>query len=176
MKFEILNPKTHDRNDFDCGVESLNHYLRKFANQDQKRSLTKVYVLADGKTIIGYYSISAHSVLRDHFPESQSIGPYENLPFILLGRLAVDKRDQGQGYGDVLIYHAFEKTLYAAETIGIMGMVVDAKNENGLTFYEGFGFQRLSGTKNRLVLPLAAIKKAIPAAGKKIIPALELLS
>lgn len=161
MKFEILNPKTHNRNDFDCGVEALNQYLQKFANQDQKRSLTKIYVLTAEKSIIGYYSISAHSVLRDHFPENQSIGTYETLPFILLGRLAVDKRYQGQGYGDVLIHHAFETTVSAAETIGIMGMVVDAKNEKAFAFYEGFGFKPLSGTKNRLVLPLIAIKKAV---------------
>jgi ribosomal protein S18 acetylase RimI-like enzyme len=161
LKFDILNSKTHNRNDFDCGVEALNLYLQKFANQDQKRSLTKVYVLAEDKTIIGYYSISAHAVLRDHLPENQKVGSYKTLPFILLGRLAVDLTYQGHGYGDVLIHHAFEKTISAAETIGIMGMVVDAKNENALAFYEGFGFKRLLGTKHRLVLPLAAIKKAV---------------
>ncbi len=161
MKFEILNPKRHNRNDFDCGVKALNLYLQKFANQDQKRSLTKVYVLADEETIIGYYSISAHSVFRDNLPENKKIGAYQNLPFLLLGRLAVDKRRQGHGYGDVLIHHAFETTLYAAEAIGIMGMVVDTKNEKALAFYEEFGFKRLLGTKNRLMLPLAAIKKAI---------------
>ncbi|MBN2327730.1 MAG: GNAT family N-acetyltransferase [Candidatus Omnitrophica bacterium] len=161
MKFEILNPQKHNRDDFDCGVDALNRYLKKFANQDQKRSLTKVYVLAKEETIIGFYSISAHSVLRDHLPENQKIGPYEALPFLLLGRLAVDKRFQGRGYGDVLIYHAFEKTLHAAETVGIMGMVVDAKNEKAAAFYEGFGFKRLAGAKNRLALPMAAIKKAV---------------
>ncbi len=65
MEFEPLNTKKHNRSDLDCGVEALNLYLQRFANQDQKRNLSKIYVLAKGKDIIGYYSISAHSVMRD---------------------------------------------------------------------------------------------------------------
>jgi len=161
MEFEPLNPKKHDRKAFDCGVEALNRYLQKFANQDQKRSLTKVYVLADGAKIIGYYSISAHSVLRDNLPEEQKIGLYKDLPFLLLGRLAVDKAFQGRGYGDVMIFHAFKTTLRAAETVGIMGMAVEAKDEKSASFYESFGFMRLCGNRNRLVLPLSVIKSFI---------------
>ncbi|MEW6237126.1 MAG: GNAT family N-acetyltransferase [Candidatus Omnitrophota bacterium] len=161
MEFESLNPQKHNRKAFDCGVDALNLYLQKFANQDQKRSLTKVYVLADGVKIIGYYSISAHSVPLDNLPEEQKAGKYNDLPFLLLGRLAVDKTYQGRGYGDVLIFHAFKTTLHAAETIGIMGIVVDAKDEKAASFYEGFGFMRLSGNRKRLVLPLSAIKSFI---------------
>jgi hypothetical protein len=36
-------------------------------------------------------------------------------------------------------------------------MIVDAKDERAASFYEGFGFRRLTGTKNRLVLPLSAM-------------------
>ena len=161
MEFELLNPKKHDRQSFDCGVESLNLYIQKFANQDQKRSLTRVYVLADQKEIIGYYSISAHSVLRDNLPEDQKLGGYDTLPFLLLGRLAVAQKRQGQGYGDALIIHAFQTTVHAAEQVGVMGMVVDAKDDKAVSFYEGFGFMRLSGTPNRLVLPLSVIKRLV---------------
>lgn len=161
MEYELFNPKKHDRQSFDCGVEALNLYLQKFANQDQKRSLTRVYVLSDKKEIIGYYSISAHSVLRDNLPEKQNVGGYNSLPFLLLGRLAVDKKYQGKGYGDALIIHAFHITVHAAEQIGVMGMVVDAINDKAVSFYEGFGFKRLSGTTNRLALPLSIIKSLV---------------
>jgi len=161
MKFEHLQPKKHNRNKFDCGVEALNLYLQRVANQDQKRSLTKVYVLAEGARVIGYYSISAHSVSKDHFPEGRQFGRYQEVPFLLLGRLAVDRDYQGLGYGDVLILHAFATTMEAAEKVGIMGMVVDAKDENAVSFYQGFGLKRLVSTKNRLVLPLSALAKLI---------------
>lgn len=161
MKFELLDPKKHDRKKFDCGVEDLNLYLQKYANQDQKRSLTRVYVLAEGEEIIGYYSVSAHSVSRDNLPENERLGGYEALPFLLLGRLAVDKNHQGKGYGDALILHAFQTTAHAAEIIGVMGMIVDAKNEKAAAYYKDFGFVRISGTRNRLFLTLATIKKLI---------------
>ncbi len=161
MEFAPLDPKTHDRAGFDCGVDALNRYIRQFANQDLKRGLTRVYVLADGAKIVGYYSISAHSVLRDNLPDSERIGPYEEIPFLLLGRLAVDKRWQGQGYGDALIVHAFKTTRTAARQIGILGMVVDAKDDKAASFYEGFGFRRLSGTQNRLVLPMSAMDRLL---------------
>lgn len=157
MEFTALDPKGHDRKSFDCGVPALNEYLQRYANQDLKRSLTRIYVLADGPSIIGYYSISAHSVRRDHLPEDVQAGPYEDIPFLLLGRLAVDHRWQGQGYGDALIVHAFDTTRKAASQIGILGMIVEAKDEKAATFYEGFGFRRLASTTNRLVLPITAM-------------------
>ncbi len=158
MLFEPLDSKKHDRKSFDCGVEALNLYLQRGANQDQRRSLTKVYVLADGKNVIGYYSISAHSVLRDNMPKDIKLASYQEVPFLLLGRLAVDQTHQKQGYGDALIFHAFKTTLDAAEKIGILGMIVDAKDDNAATFYKGFGFRPLQGSDNKLVLPLSAME------------------
>lgn len=158
MQFERLDSKKHDRKSFDCGVEALNLYLQRVANQDQKRSLTKVYVLADGKRIVGYYTISAHSVVRDNLPDTIKLASYKDIPFLLLGRLAVDKDYQGQGYGDALIFHAFKTTLSAAEKIGILGMIVDAKDEKAASYYEGFGFKPIVGTENRLMLPLSAME------------------
>ena len=136
MLFEHLNPKKHDRKSFDCGVEALNLYLQRGANQDQRRSLTKIYVLAEREHVIGYYSISAHSVLRGNLPDDITLASYKDVPFLLLGRLAVDKEFQGQGYGDALIFHAFTTTLDAAKKVGILGMVVEAKDEKAVSFYE----------------------------------------
>ena len=161
MHFAALNRKKHDRKLFDCGVNALNQYLQKFANQDQKRSLTKIYVLANNTRIIGYYSLSAHSVNYDDLPDNIKIGGYRNIPFLLLGRLAVDKNYQGQGYGDTLIIHAFKTTMEVAEKVGILGIIVDAKDDKAASFYHGFGFQPLTGTKNRLVLPISAMKRLV---------------
>jgi len=161
MLFEHLNPKKHDRKGFDCGAPALNLYLQRGANQDQRHSLTKIYVLAEEEYVVGYYSISAHSVLRDNLPDDIKLASYRDIPFLLLGRLAVDKDYQGQGYGDALIFHAFKTTLDAAEKVGILGMVVDAKDETAAGFYEGFGFKRLRESKNRLVLPISVMESLV---------------
>ena len=95
MEFSPLNPKFHNRKGFDCGVAPLNKYLQQVAGQDQKRNLSKVYVLAEGETVVGYYSLSAHSVSRENLPKDIKLGGYQDIPFLLLGRLAVDKTYQG---------------------------------------------------------------------------------
>lgn len=156
MIFERLDTRKHQRKNFDCGMATLNLYLQQFANQDQKRGLTRVYVLAEQQQIIGYYSICAHSVPTDQLPDNTKLGSYVDAPFLLLGRLAVDLRFQKQGYGDALIFHAFKITTEAAEKIGTLGMIVDAKDESAARFYEKFGFRPLSTSKNRLVLPFSA--------------------
>lgn len=161
MKFERLQPDLHDRKTFDCGDAALNLYLRQFANQDQNRGLSRVYVLAEQRRIVGYYSLSAYSVATDELAEQTRTGAYRELPFLLLGRLAVDQAFQGQDLGDALIIHAFQTTVEAAEKIGIFGMIVDAKDERAAGFYERFGFKRLNASKNRLVLPFSAIKKLL---------------
>ncbi len=161
MKFEILNAKEHNRKDFDCGVKELNQYIQKYANQDQKRGLTKIYVLAEGSRIIGYYSISAHAVLRDHLPQNINLGGYGDVPYLLLGSLAFDNKYQRQGYGDTLIVHAFKTTMETAQKVGIPGIIVDAKNDAIVSFYEGFGFKRIKATETRLVLPITALSKLL---------------
>jgi len=161
MNFEPLDAKRHDRQAFDCGVEALHLYLHRFANQDVKRGLTRTYVLAEEARIVGYYTLSAHSVLRDNLPGKLSVGAYQELPFLLLGRLAVDIAYQGRGFGDVLIVDAFRRTRLVGEQVGIMGMIVDAKDERAALFYERFGFRRVSGTAGRLALPLNAMDSLI---------------
>ena len=161
MKFERLDTAKHHRKAFDCGVIALNLYLQQFANQDQKRGLTRVYVLAKQQQIIGYYSICAHSVPVNQLPDNTKPGGYHDVPFLLLGRLAVDQHYQGKGYGDALIFHAFKTTAATAEKIGILGMIVDAKDEKAAGFYEKFGFKPLSASKSRLVLPFSAMKSLL---------------
>ena len=161
MKIELFNSKKHNRIPFDCGDNALNTYLQRFANQDQKRNLTRIYVLAEETRIIGYYSICAHSVSTDELPKNIRLAHYPDAPFLLLGRLAVDNQFKHQRNGGKLLFHAFKTTSELAEQIDILGMVVDAKDENATNFYQRFGFEKLSASSNRLVLPLRVLKPLI---------------
>jgi GNAT superfamily N-acetyltransferase len=118
MKFEQLDTKKHDRQPFDCGEKALNRYLQQYANQDQKRGLARVYVLAEQTEIIGYYTISAHSVVTDDLPEDSKLGIYQEVPFLLLEQFAVAKKHQRQGFADALLFHAFKTTSEIAEKVG----------------------------------------------------------
>lgn len=157
MKFELLNRAKHECKSFDCGVKLLNIYLQQVFSQDQKLALTRVYVLAQQQQIIGYYSLSAHSVPTNVLPVNNTMERYHEAPFLLLERLAVDKLYQKQGYGSSLIFHAFSSTHEIAEKMGIFGMIADASDDTIAVFYEKFGFKPLANTKNRLVLPFSAL-------------------
>lgn len=41
----------------------------------------------------------------------------------------------------------------------VSGIIVDDKNNDAVSFYEGFGFGKLKATRNQLVLPITALTK-----------------
>ena len=42
-----LDAKKHNRSSFDCGVESLNNYLKLTANQQSNKDNSRTYILED---------------------------------------------------------------------------------------------------------------------------------
>ena len=96
----------HDRAAFSCGVEVLDRYLQKQAGQDVSRRVAAAFVITpDGKTIAGFYTLSAHLVNLADLPESvaKRLPRYPNVPATLLGRLAVSENFRGQGIGELLL-------------------------------------------------------------------------
>ena len=62
----------HNRDDFCCGMEALDRYLKKQARQDLDRFLTAIFVLQDleEKRIAGYYTLAATAIELGDLPES----------------------------------------------------------------------------------------------------------
>jgi phage tail sheath protein FI len=58
----VLLTRDHDRNTFDCGVPTLNDYLKKYALQNQKKYTARTYVATRANRIVGYYSLAYGSV------------------------------------------------------------------------------------------------------------------
>jgi GNAT superfamily N-acetyltransferase len=154
----------YDRATFSCGEPSLDGYLQRQASQDVKRDLAACYVLAerDRATIIGYYTLSATSVELTDLPPAlaKKSGRYPLVPAVLLGRLAVDHRFQGQGMSGLLLMDALRRTLRTG--LGIKLMVVDALNDSAARFYEHYDFRRFEDQPLRLYLPLSAIRELFP--------------
>lgn len=150
--------KTHNRNDFDCGEESLNEFLKKFARQNDKRGLGKTFVLIEeGKTeVLGYYTLSSGSVTFDEVPENL---PRYPIPVAHIGRLAVDKKTKGQGLGELLLVDALQKISKIAEQMGIFAVEVYALNESARKFYLKYGFTELLDDTLHLYLPVKTIQK-----------------
>ena len=127
----------HDRNSFASGVEPLDRYFRVQAGQDARKSLAApfVLVLSDG-IIAGYYTLSSTALQLAELPEriAGRLPRYPLVPATLLGRLAIDHRHQGKGYGRFLLADALYRSVRSE--IASFAVVVDAKNESARRFYE----------------------------------------
>ena len=80
------------------------------------------------------------------------------MPAIRIGRLAVDKKHQGRGVGRMLIVDAMHKALTSAAAT--YALLVDAKDDQAVLFYQKNNFRQLSGMPRVLFLPLATVQKA----------------
>jgi GNAT superfamily N-acetyltransferase len=162
FRLEGLN-KSHDRLSFDCGEEALNRYFQTQATQDCRRRIANCFVAIDTELgcVAGFYTLSSASIPTQHLPEdiTTCLPRYPSIPAVRVGRLAVDKRFQGHGLGKALLADAAIKTISA--TPASFALIVDAKNEQAVKFYQRHGFRPLSNTLNILFLPLATAEKCL---------------
>lgn len=144
---ELLD-KSHNRNDFDCGNEPLNNYLKYQVGQDVKRKLSACFVLTDIETnsIKGFYTLSNNSIPLNSFPIAilQKLPKsYTAIPTTLLGRLAINKKYQGQGIGKILLIDALKRSYQSAKIIGSFAVVVDPIDKQAEAFYNKYDFIKL---------------------------------
>lgn len=156
----------HDRRGFSSGVEPLDRYLRELATQDIKRRVSNCFVaLDDDDVIAGYYTFAATSLpLSELSPEeTKRLSRYALLPAGLIGRLAVDQRFQRQRLGGALVMDAVARA--ARGDPAIFALIVDAKDDAAVSFYEHLQFRRFVSKPMTLFLPLASALQALNKAG-----------
>ena len=165
FRIEALS-SLHDRAGFSSGVEPLDRYLRELATQDIKRRVSNCFVAHDDDDgIAGYYTFAATSLpLTELSPEETKRLPrYALLPAGLIGRLAVDQRFQGRRLGGALIMDAAARA--ARGDPAIFALIVDAKDDGAVAFYEHLQFRRFLSKPMTLFLPLAIALQALNKAG-----------
>jgi GNAT superfamily N-acetyltransferase len=162
--------RTHDRASFDCGDDALNAYLRQHARKSHEQGGAKTFLAiddTDGKSILGFYSVSPASIAYDRTPELVKRGlARHEVPAFRLARLAVARPMQGRGLGGQLLLMAGRRCLLAASEVGGVALLIDAKNESVAGWYAGYGAMPLLDTPLSLLLPFATIQAALAAAGK----------
>ena len=161
LKIEKLE-NIHIKEDFSCGYDLLDNYLKRQVNQDIKRKLSSCTVFVDEQNIVkGYYTLSANSIRRQELPEEliKKLPPsYSDLPVILLGRIAIDKSIQGNGFGEILLYNALKKCLDLSNQLGILAVIVDPIDDKAISFYKSYGFIELP-TSDKMFLSMKTIEK-----------------
>lgn len=157
--------------DFDCGVEHYNDWLVRHARSAVKSGSASVYLLLEIATerVVGYFSISPTQVRKEDSPEEIQGGLMRQAPAYLVGKLALDKHIQGRKPPDVpmgrqLVLAAIAKVVEAATIGGGQLIVIDADNENLISFYQGCGFHP-TGVEGdlRLYMKVATARARIEA-------------
>lgn len=153
----------HDRTAFSCGVEELDRYFRTRVGQDVRKHVAACFVLVGRKdeAVIGYYTLSATAVALTSLPAglAKKLPRYPDVPVTLLGRLALDRRYQGQGLGGLLLSDALKRSCRVVTEVASYAVVVDALDAAACRYYERYGFIRFPDSARRLFLPMRTIAR-----------------
>lgn len=173
MEFHIRPLDTGiDSASFRCGSAPLDDYIRRYASQDVRKNVARVFVATaenDSKQLAGFFTLSAGSVSCSSLPTSLARKlPRYPVPVALIGRLAVNKEAQGKGLGSILLADACQKVSQAISVLAVVGIIVDAKDEKAISFYKHFGFIPLQGQTDRMLLPASVFLSSpqLPAVRK----------
>ena len=149
----------HEVNEFDCGNDDLNVFLRATAGQHQRKFISKSYVLIDDEaptTVMGFYTLAVRRMVsKDDLPPEMAKRLPREVPGFSLARLAVQDAIKGQGHGEYLLAHALDRAARVAGEIGGYALFVDAKDQAAAAFYKKYGFISFPDDPLILCMPFA---------------------
>jgi len=152
----------HDRESFSCGEEALDRYFKTQATQDIRRRIANCFVAIESasSSVAAYYTIAAASIPWIDLPaeESKRLPRYPTLPAVRIGRLAVDQRFQRRGLGGALLANAARRSIQSPPAV--YALIVDAKNDQAVAFYQRYLFRTAVGRPRTLFMPLVSAEKA----------------
>jgi GNAT superfamily N-acetyltransferase len=135
---ELLNA-AHAIADFDSGNPTLDEWLKQRALKNAAESASRTYVVCAG-AVVGYYCLANGAVASTAATGRVRRNMPDPIPVMVIGRLAIDQRWQGQGLGRSLLRDAILRTLQAAEIAGIRAILVHAISDEAKQFYLNCGF------------------------------------
>lgn len=142
---------------FDSGTAELDDWLRRRALANELAGASRTFVVCEGDRVAGYYSLSAFCLERSAVGGRVRRNMPEPIPAVLLGRLAVDRRDQGAGLGSALLADAMRRTEAVAGQLGVRVLAVQAIDDAAKRFYEHRGFEPTRTDPMLLVVLVADI-------------------
>ncbi len=164
MRVERLGDQ-HEVGSFSCGVKDLDEWLRAHALENQRRNLSRTFVLLDDANhVVGYYALTMGGVQKEALPPRYGRGlPGFDIGMVLLARFAIADTQQGLGLGRDLLIEAIERAADAGTQVAARFIAVDPIDEAARAFYGKFGFRQVEGdARGRMYL---RIDEALAALG-----------
>ena len=159
---EKLNSR-HIVENFKCGKNSLDLFIRRHALKNQVADSSQTYVVHRDNVVVGYYSLVYSEVVLADCPEEvrEKMPSAFPVPVMRFARFAVVKSEQGQGIGRSLLKDAFARTLAAARIAGLRAIVVDAIEDEMVDFYKKLGFIKCPITARALMIPVQTVRDSL---------------
>lgn len=148
----------HDLSTFRNGKHpSLDDWLQNRALASEGLSARTYVVCAVDmpRRVVGYYAISTAMEQRVALPSAKlRRGMPEQVPLLLIGRLAVDETYRGKGLGTDLLRDALRRCLAAADIVGARGVVAHAIDDDAVGFYRHHGFLASPLGERAMLMPI----------------------
>lgn len=155
-----------DRSRFQSGNTEIDDWFHRFAWQNHSAGNARVFVTMQEPETLGFYALSMGAVQRSKLPDALKPGRRpEPCPILLLARLAVDQRAQGNGIGTALLKDAFLRAYKLSDEVGFAALLVHCADDRARGFYlhQSSQFVACPGADNHLMLPLRALREFIDA-------------
>lgn len=158
---ELLGEQ-HDLDGFNSGKPELDAWLRSSAAHAAAMNTGRTFVwhAGDGR-VVAYFTLAAHLVAHESLPSKVGRGSPDAIPAVLLARLALHRSLHGQGLGSELLWDALSRAVAASHQVAARLVVVDAIDEDAVSFYQHHGFIPVPGNPHRLVQKMTSIEAAL---------------
>jgi GNAT superfamily N-acetyltransferase len=153
----------HDLSSFENGKHpSLDEWLRSRALASEGLS-ARTYVVCDAAVparVVGYYALSTAMEQRVALPSARlRRGMPEQVPLLLIGRLAVDQAFHGIGLGAALLSDALRRCLSASDIAGARAVVAHAIDDEAVRFYQRHGFTASPLGERVMLQPMETVRE-----------------
>jgi len=157
LLLEIID-NSDNTDDFDCGDDEINYFLKNFALSNQSKKFSNTYILhpKDSNQVIAYFSILASQL---NTGDARIYG-IDKIPVVLLGRMGVDKKYRGNNIGRILINDAVRKSVEASRLIACRFLLVETSLEMKSYYLEklDIGFENFRDKKKFTLLIIDLLK------------------
>lgn len=144
LRYEPFAPTIQVR-DFDSGEPDLDEFLNKDEVAEYQKAGYGVTTLVYHKgELVGFFTTSTSDLRVEKVKKVKSFSIYpevnvENIPSLLIGRFAVQKKWQGKKIGTFMMRRIVAEALDLSRKHGVRLLTLNAK-KGSAGFYEGRGF------------------------------------
>lgn len=140
---------------FGCGESVLDEWLKRRALANQASGASRTFVVTnDEREVMAYFALAAGAVAHQGTTRSIRQNMPGPIPVMVLARLAVDARAQGQQLGAGLLKDALQRCVRVSQDTGVRALLVHALHDRARQFYEHYGFKASPAHATTLMLRL----------------------